>query len=764
MRKFIDLITVPTVILGTDLLIQDYNDHFLKILDCREGSLVKGKRFSEFIEKDDRPNYYSLAKELLKKGQLSDIYFHLLSLKGKQKWISFNANLIDSSNKKLRSILITVNERNTSQEDKSSMLINKNIYKALLDTANAGVVFVDSELRVNYGNYKFFKFIDYTPEELSKVMVSYLFERKTIESIDPDRKDIRPGNMEPFEVSLINKDGSTKYYEATPTVLTAKNSVFQGVMVVLRDINIIKESIEKIYLSEHKFKSLIENAQDVIYIDDFHGRVEYINKYGANLFGSRQEDIIGKNLYELIGTEKADKVVNKINEVRMSRKSLVMSSQYKSSGKDIWLDTRLVPLKGRDGNVHAVMGIGRDMTDHINFEKTIYKGQEQLQFILEKSRTVTFSVDLKNWNINVSENIIDILGIKFLPESNDIKAWRKLIHPDDRENAIKLLATHLESGQIEFHTQFRVLKSDATFVWMMVSGQSIWQNSTTKPDLITGIMVDISALKATEENLENINRNLESRVIQELNKREEQQQILIQKSKLEVLGEMAAGIAHEINQPLGIMALILDNIQDTFQQGNIDDIYLKNRISKLFENISKIKEIIDHIRTFSREQRFKLDEEFSINEVVISTLSLIQTQYRNQQIELFVDINSNIPKIRGTRVKLEQVLQNLFSNSRYALQEKALKSMKTDYQKILSIKTYTLNQQIILEIWDNGTGISEKNLPHLFDTFFTTKGPESGTGLGLSICIGIIKELGGEIKFESIENEYTLARVILPIA
>lgn len=266
-----------------------------------------------------------------------------------------------------------------------------------------------------------------------------------------------------------------------------------------------------------------------------------------------------------------------------------------------------------------------------------------------------------------------------------------------------------------------------------------------------------------ENELKELNLNLEKRVEEVLKKREKQRQLLIQKSKLESIGELAAGMAHEINQPLGGISMGLDNILFKLTLGSVSDEYLQTKIDAMFHDIDRIRRIISHVRVFSRDQKNLIDDEVSINDIVRDSLSLIKRQYQNHNIKITLKLSEEDYLTVGNKYRLEQVFLNLLSNAKFAVEEKQRKTGDLTYSKLIEIVSYKEEDFIVVDVIDNGTGIKEKYLDNVFDPFFTTKDVESGTGLGLSISYGIIQEMKGEIKVESKENEFTKMKVYFPI-
>ena len=151
-----------------------------------------------------------------------------------------------------------------------------------------------------------------------------------------------------------------------------------------------------------------------------------------------------------------------------------------------------------------------------------------------------------------------------------------------------------------------------------------------------------------------------------------------------------------------------------------------------------------------------------MNEVIERTLSMIGTQYSNHQVILEKQLSNDIGITIGNHVKLEQVIMNLLSNAKYAVDRKAERLGETKYRKRIILRTGIENKMISLEVEDNGTGIPGKDMIRVFDPFFTTKEEGVGTGLGLSIVYGIVREMKGDVRIKSKKNEYTVVTLLLP--
>lgn len=258
------------------------------------------------------------------------------------------------------------------------------------------------------------------------------------------------------------------------------------------------------------------------------------------------------------------------------------------------------------------------------------------------------------------------------------------------------------------------------------------------------------------------NRCLEERVREELEKRRKQERVIIQKSKIESMGRLAGGIAHEINQPLASLTMGIENILLKMRNRRIDDAYLEKGCGLLLGDTDRIRQIVDHIRIFSREQESAFFENVNVNEVVGNALRIIGAQYENHRVGITLELTDDIGLTLGNPYRLEQVLLNLLSNAKDALEENTDILGGSPEQRRIIIRTCETGENVSVSVEDNGKGIPEQDMEKIFEPFFTTKPPGKGTGLGLSIGHGIVREMNGDISVETEVGEYTKITISLP--
>ncbi|MBF0533149.1 MAG: response regulator [Candidatus Omnitrophica bacterium] len=276
-------------------------------------------------------------------------------------------------------------------------------------------------------------------------------------------------------------------------------------------------------------------------------------------------------------------------------------------------------------------------------------------------------------------------------------------------------------------------------------------------------------LKISSEIIAKMNEELERRIDDRSRELSQTQAQLFQTSKLATLGEMSAGLAHEINQPLGGIALICANIKKSIERGKFSEKILIADIADIEKSIQRITRVIQHIRTFARQDTLKFIE-VDIASTIDSALTLLGEQLRLHEIEVVCEFAKDIPKIMGEPFQLEQVWINLMSNGRDAMDEKANRikdgrlPAEEYHKKFLIRAAYDQTANAVQVFFsDNGIGISDANKKKIFEPFFTTKEVGKGSGLGLSITYGIIESHKGAIEAQGKEGEGVTFIVTLPI-
>jgi signal transduction histidine kinase len=272
------------------------------------------------------------------------------------------------------------------------------------------------------------------------------------------------------------------------------------------------------------------------------------------------------------------------------------------------------------------------------------------------------------------------------------------------------------------------------------------------------------------------NRTLRREVASRTEKLQEQQQQLIQADKMASLGILVSGVAHEINNPTGLLLYNLPVLKNVYQ---VSEALLEERfrqegdfmirglrysqirgeiprmIEEMQDGANRIKRIVEDLKDFARQDNSKLDETVSLNNIVKAAIRLVDNSIKNATNHFTVEYGEHLPAFKGNSQRVEQVIVNLVLNACQSLlnQNKGIR---------LSTRYDMENEELLLRVQDEGVGIEEENLPQITNPFFTTKRDSGGTGLGLSVSDTIIKEHNGRMTFESAPGEGTTVCVYFP--
>jgi PAS domain S-box-containing protein len=237
---------------------------------------------------------------------------------------------------------------------------------------------------------------------------------------------------------------------------------------------------------------------------------------------------------------------------------------------------------------------------------------------------------------------------------------------------------------------------------------------------------------------------------------------LMQAGKMSTLGEMATGVAHELNQPLTALQIAADFIWNMCrEQKPIPEDLLDLISQQIKDQISRAVGIINHLRQFGRKGEAH-KEEIDINEPLRGVFTLLGQQLKVRGIRIVLDLHENMPPIVGNSHRLEQVFIDIVMNARDAMEERRKRFPSDDAENTLTVRSFRENGSVAVTIADTGIGIPDENREKIFEPFFTTKKVGDGTGLGLSISYGIVKDHGGTIAVESAVGKGTAFTLSFP--
>jgi len=386
------------------------------------------------------------------------------------------------------------------------------------------------------------------------------------------------------------------------------------------------------------------------------------------------------------------------------------------------------PIKDDTGSIVAAMEMNLDITQMRHLERQLERTEKKYQEIFNTIPNPLFVLDADTLEIlDCNESVQVVYG--YIKDNIINTSFLNLFRDEERDGYGQKIKTSLVINQVK-HVDDR--------------GQTLFVDIWISPSEYSGQKV---LLVTTSD----------------ITQRLETEQQLIQTSKMATLGEMATGVAHELNQPLSVIktssSFFLKKIN---KKESLDDGVLFTLLEKIDSNVDRATKIINHMRQFARKSDMEL-ENVQVNDVLEGAFEIFSQQLKLRGIEVQRDIEKDLPRIKADPGRLEQVFINLLINARDAIEEKRAVNTPKNGDKKIRLHTKLQDNYIIVEVCDTGVGIPEAVLDKIFEPFFTTKEVGKGTGLGLSISYGIVKECGGNFEVRSTEDEETCFTIKFPV-
>jgi histidine kinase len=378
---------------------------------------------------------------------------------------------------------------------------------------------------------------------------------------------------------------------------------------------------------------------------------------------------------------------------------------------------RSSPIKNDEGEVVAAMEMSLDVTQVRFLEEEVEKSEKKYQTIFNTIPNPVFVLDRKTLDIlDCNESATAIYG--FNKEEMLTTSFLNFFEENHREE----YASEIKSSNIV--NKAKHLRRDGQIIYVNIR---ISFSEYAGQDVLLVTTSDIT-------------------------KRLTAEQQLIQASKMATLGEMATGVAHELNQPLSVIKTASSFLIKKVRKNEaIQDEILKTLAEEIDSHVDRAARIIDHMREFGRKSDVER-EKVQVNETLEKALGIFNQQLKLREIKVVKEFEKDLPPILADSNRLEQVFINLLINARDAIEEKAGKAEQGCAAKEIFLRTSLKNGMVTVEVKDTGEGIPKSILDKIFEPFFTTKKLGKGTGLGLSISYGIVQDYGGYIHAESKEG------------
>ncbi len=495
----------------------------------------------------------------------------------------------------------------------------------------------------------------------------------------------------------------------------------------------VQDRTKQLSSSQKRYRTLFEMAADSIFMVAPDGTISSVNKREEQVLGHAEGRLVGRPFLELVPSGHHAMVQTLFDSiVRGERQAPTQEIEVLHQDGHV-VSVEMDVIRIDDAATISVMVQLRDVTERRRLERQL---QEYSVSLEEKVRARTREIEeTKTYLENLLENANDVIYTldteqQFTYVNSKVAIWgyrkedligRPYLTLLSRRHRGRRLKSTLDIGAKQVY-EVEVLSRSGDLRAVMVSVSPL-QNADGRIAGVLGIARDITDTKKLEQQIQHA-------------------------EKLASVGKLAAGVAHEINNPLGGILNCLYNLR----KGTLSPVRYEEYVASMEDGLRRVQKIVRQLLDFSQQHEPELAAT-DINAVVERVLALTNHAFVANQIRLETQLADNLPALMLDRHMIEQVLMNLVLNAIQAIKERGT----------VTIRTRLSNDVCMIEVQDTGCGIAAQHLSRIFDPFFTTKGVGEGTGLGLSVSMGIVERHGGRIMVDSEVGRGSTFTVRLPL-
>jgi len=579
---------------------------------------------------------------------------------------------------------------------------------------------------------------------------------------------------DPITLTLESEAGPRKYRVADPGAIRRRG----WHLISLEDQTERLEAERTLRENEARFRAIRDAALDAMVVMDTRGQICFWNKAAERIFGWQEEEVLGRDLHEIVaGPKERAAFTARAHGWSRNGRSDVFGTIHRfparhRSGRALVVELSLSAYPSGDG--WLALGIVRDITRRAKNEARLRDAEARWKFALEGAGDAVWDLNIDTGQCVLSANYKSMLGYGEDDFDNSLAGILAHVHPEDLPHMHAQMEAHLTGHESDYRGDFRMRTRSGEYRWIHSRGKVIERDDLGRPLRVVGTHRDVteqhSAQEAIRQQLvetQRLNARLESAQVQ-----------LVQAEKLSSIGQLAAGVAHEMNTPLafvssnfgslegyvgqllGLLDVVLEHIEPAARE-RIDEAIrdadlpaLREDLPALFDEtrdgLKRVQRIVRDLKDFSRvgEHDWAYCD---LHAGIESTLNILRNEIKHK-VTVHRDFG-NLPEVWCAPSQINQVLMNLIVNAVHAV----------DQGGHITLRTRLGDKAVCVEVADDGPGIAPEHVKRIFEPFFTTKPVGQGTGLGLSIAADIMRKHGGHLEVDSTPGEGSTFRIILPL-
>lgn len=469
--------------------------------------------------------------------------------------------------------------------------------------------------------------------------------------------------------------------------------------------------------SELRYQSIVEDQTEMVIRFDFHGTLLFSNKSYRDKNNLTAESAVGFNIFSVVHPDHRDRVVEMVQSTDIHNPFILdLMRVVRADGSIDWSEWRGRSLFDEEGNHCGYQAVGRDVTDLVKARNLLEERELQYRSVVEDLREMIFRCDPQG--VITFGNAAFARAKELPPDKLVGRHTFERLHPDDvqiAQQAMDAVSFRNPYG----HMELRIVRADGAVQLQEWHGRALYDDQQN----LLGYQAvgrDITDIRRTEARLQ------------------EKEQQLTHLARVSGLGEMVAGISHEINQPLATIANFSSAAGLTLDQDELSDSDKDNLRSwgqRVLEQTERINKIIQRLRRFGRPGTQR--ESFAISDAATEALLVTAAATRNQVKRRRMLCGGQLPLVNANRIQIEQVLVNLIQNACDAVQTLPMA------QRVLAIAAEVRDDCLVVSVTDSGAGVEKADSQKIFENFVTSK--SSGMGIGLAISRSIVESHGGNI-------------------
>jgi len=488
------------------------------------------------------------------------------------------------------------------------------------------------------------------------------------------------------------------------------------------------------------------NPDRMSYVDRDYIYREVNDAYLASIQCSR-EDILGRHIADIMGKESFEKTIKPHFDNCLAGERVRYQGwfDFGNLGRR-FVDVIYNPSRDAQGHISGVLVTARDFTEAHLADLALQETRLRLDLVLSTIEDVVWITDWSEKKIlfvNAAYERIWGRPVQELYENSE--SWLKAVHPDDR-GKVRAALRSLGAGR-NYDVEYRIVRPDGVHRWIHDRGCAVC-DATSQSIRVAGVAQDITEQKKTEQ----VRRQLE--------------QTMSHTQKLEAVGRLAAGMAHDFNSMLMVIRGNVDIIRSNLSGGRERNVrLLEEAIDRVSEAVGRGKTLLDKLLTYGRVRSPNLTS-IDLNAIALDTVKLMKPLFGNE-IRIDQHLQSDLEFCEGDASQLQQVVLNLVMNARDAMPNRgtltiATENVEVSESDVTSHSGARPGRHVVLTVSDTGVGMDAKTQARLFEPFFSTKPVGQGTGLGLLIVYGVVRQAGGHVRVQSEIGKGTTFQVFLP--